>query len=71
MNDLGKLLISAGILLVIAGIVITLFQKLGIQLGKLPGDIVYHKGNTTFYFPIVTSILISVLITLVLWIFRK
>ncbi len=71
MNDLGKLLISAGIFLVIAGIVITLFQKLGIQLGKLPGDIIYKKGNTTLYFPIVTSILISVLITLVLWIFRK
>ena len=71
MNDLGKLLIYIGLFMIAAGIMVTLFQKMGIQLGKLPGDIVYKKGNTTVYFPIVTSILISILVTVILWIFRK
>lgn len=40
-------------------------------LGRLPGDIVVHRGNTSFYFPIVTCLLISVVLSLLLWIFRR
>jgi uncharacterized membrane protein YidH (DUF202 family) len=70
MNELGKFLIIAG--LIIAGIGALLWwgiDKSG--LGRLPGDIHYTKGNFTFYFPIVTCIIISIILTLVFWLFRK
>ncbi len=70
MNDLGKLLIGFGALLVVAGAVVLLAGKANIPLGRLPGDIAWRSksGNTHFYFPIVTCIVISVVLTLVMWI---
>lgn len=57
---LGRLLIVAGIVLVVAGVVVSL-------VGRLPGDVVYRRGNFTFYFPVVTSILLSIVLTLLMW----
>jgi len=71
MTSIGKLVIIIGFGIVFLGVLIILFDRLGIHLGKLPGDIIYRKGNTTFYFPIVTSILLSILLSLILWLFRK
>jgi Protein of unknown function (DUF2905) len=67
MNDAGKLLMVIGGLLIVAGVVVTLLGKTGLPLGRLPGDIVYRGKNTTFYFPLTTSILLSVVLSLVLY----
>lgn len=69
MNDIGKFIIIIGIGLVIFGLIITIGGKFG--LGKLPGDIFINKGNFKFYFPITTSILISIILSLLLRLFRK
>jgi hypothetical protein len=67
MDDAGKLLMVIGGLLIVAGVVVTLLGKTGLPLGRLPGDIVYRGKNTTFYFPLTTSILLSVVLSLVLY----
>jgi len=69
MRDLGRLLIVFGAILIAAGILVTFFGRLG--LGKLPGDIVYRRGNFTFYFPLVMSILLSIVLSVLLWLFRR
>ena len=69
MRDLGRLLILFGAILLAAGVLLTFAGKLG--LGKLPGDIVYRRGNFSFYFPLMTSILLSVVLSLLLWLFRR
>ena len=70
MTDLGKLLVIVGSVLVIAGAL--LWSGLGKSwLGRLPGDIHYTKGDLSFHFPIVTCLLLSALLTLILWLFRK
>lgn len=61
------MLLFLGIILAIAGAVLMLFGRTNLPIGRLPGDIVYRGKNTTVYFPIVTSILLSVILTLVLW----
>jgi hypothetical protein len=66
MTDLGKFLIVVGGLLVVAGVAVMLLGKANLPLGKLPGDIVYRGKNSVFYFPLATSILVSVVLTLVL-----
>jgi hypothetical protein len=70
MNDLGKVLVVLGLLIAVIGVL--LWSGLGRGwLGRLPGDIHYSKGNFTFFFPIVTCLLLSLLLTLVLWLLRK
>jgi len=69
MRDLGRLLILFGAILLAAGLVLTAAGRLG--LGKLPGDIVYRRGNFSFYFPLMTSILLSIILSLLLWLFRR
>ena len=64
---MGKLLVVAG--LVIAGI--GLLMMAGIPFGRLPGDIVIRRGSSTFYFPLVTSILLSIILTVLLAILRR
>jgi hypothetical protein len=66
-SDLGKLLILAGGLLVALGAVLLVAGRTGIPLGRLPGDIVYRGKNTSFYFPIVTCILLSIVLSLVIY----
>ena len=69
-SDLGRLLIVAGVLLAAVGVVVMLAGKVPL-LGRLPGDIVYRKGGTTFYFPLATCLVISLLLTLVMSLFRR
>jgi hypothetical protein len=67
---LGRILIFAGLALLLAGVVVTLAGRFT-PLGRLPGDVVYRKGNFTFYFPIVTSILLSLLLTGLMWLLNR
>lgn len=68
---LGRILITAGLVLVAVGLLVTFAGKLPLKLGHLPGDISIHGKNSSFYFPITTCILLSVLLSLVMWIVRK
>jgi len=67
MGDLGRMLVFLGGLLLVFGLVLIFAGKLHLPVGRLPGDIVYRGKHTTFYFPIVTSILLSVILSLVLY----
>ena len=71
MQDIGRLLLFAGLILCAAGAAVLLFGRLGIPLGRLPGDIVIRRGNSTFYFPWVTCILVSVVLTFIMALFRR
>jgi DUF2905 family protein len=71
MTDLGKLLLLLGGVIVVIGAVLLLAGKLNLPLGRLPGDIHYRGKNTVFYFPIVTCILISVILSLIFWLFGR
>ena len=68
---MGRAFIAIGIALVILGLLLTLGEKLPIRLGRLPGDIVIRGKNTTFYFPLVTSLLVSALLSLVMWLISR
>lgn len=70
MNDLGKFLVSVGLLIAAVGLLIWSGFGRG-WLGRLPGDIHYSRNNFSFHFPIVTCLLLSLLLSLVLWLFRK
>ncbi len=67
LREIGKLLLVFGAVLVAAGAILLLGAKLPFRLGRLPGDIVYQGRSTTFYFPLVTCLLLSVALTLILW----
>ena len=64
-REIGKLLLILGAVLLVAGALLMLGGKLPFRLGRLPGDIIYRSDRTTFYFPIITSLILSVLLTLV------
>ena len=68
---LGRLLITLGIALVAVGLLVTFAGRLPIRLGRLPGDIYLHGKNSSFYFPLTTCIVLSALVSLVLWIWRR
>jgi len=70
MSDLGKILVLAGVTLVIIGAILWSGFGRG-WLGRLPGDIHYTKGNFSFYFPVVTCLVLSILITVILRLFKK
>ncbi len=69
--NVGRLLIVAGLILVGFGLVFTFGERLPFRLGRLPGDIVIHGKNTTFYFPLMTCLLLSLLGSLVLWLIQR
>ncbi|HWJ19309.1 MAG TPA: DUF2905 domain-containing protein [Geobacterales bacterium] len=71
MGDVGRMLIFVGGLLLVFGVVLILAGKVNLPIGRLPGDIVYRDKNTTFYFPLVTSILLSVILSLVLYVVNR
>jgi Protein of unknown function (DUF2905) len=71
MDDLGKVLVVAGVIFVVAGLLLMLFGRAHLPLGRLPGDMVYRGKNTTVYFPLATSILISVVLSLLLYVMGK
>jgi hypothetical protein len=68
---IGRLLITAGLLLIVVGLLISFAGRLPFRIGRLPGDIYFQGKHTTFYFPLVTCILLSVLFSLVMWILRR
>lgn len=70
MSDFGKWLIVLGLVIAACGVVITFAGKVP-WLGKLPGDISIKRDNFSFYFPLATCILISAIVSFILWLFRK
>ena len=70
MQDFGKIIFILGLVLVVVGAFVWKTGGLG-RLGRLPGDVFVQKGNSSFYFPVVTCLLISALLTLLGWLFRK
>jgi hypothetical protein len=70
MGDLGRTLLVVGAVLFVIGLLLTFGARVP-GLGRLPGDIVVRKGNFTFYFPLLTSILLSLLLTALLSFFRR
>ena len=71
MTDLGKILVLLGGLAVVVGLVLMLVGKTNLPLGRLPGDILYRGKNTTFYFPLTTSILLSVVLSVLLYLVSR
>jgi membrane protein implicated in regulation of membrane protease activity len=70
MHDLGKSLIVVGVLIVVVGAVLMLAGRVP-WVGRLPGDIYIQRGKWSFYFPVVTSLVVSVLLTLLFWLFGR
>ena len=70
MNDLGKYLVITGLLIAVVGALIWSGFGKG-WLGRLPGDINYSKGDFSFHFPVVTCLIVSAILTLLMWLFRK
>jgi len=69
-GDIGRIIIFIGLLLVVIGFVFVLGSKLPF-IGKLPGDIAIEKGNYSFYFPVTTCIIISIILSFILWFLNK
>jgi hypothetical protein len=67
--SVNRILIVAGVILLLAGLAWPLLTRLG--LGRLPGDIMVERGNLRFYFPLATSLVVSVFLTLLFWLFRR
>ena len=71
MTGLGKLLIVFGGVMVLLGIIIMLAGRSNLPIGRLPGDVVYRGKHTTFYFPLVTCIVLSFVLSFVMWIIGR
>ena len=71
MAEMGRLLVILGLALLVIGGIVMLLGRTGLPLGKLPGDFLYRGKNTTFYFPLATSILIGVVLSLVLFLIGR
>lgn len=67
--DIQRILIGRGLAILIAGIAWPLLSRIG--FGRLPGDIAIERGNVGFYFPIVTSIIVSLVLSAILWLFNR
>ena len=70
MNELGRSLLLIGVFLVVVGGVILLLGRTGIPLGRLPGDVTYRGKHTTFYFPLMTCIVISIVLSVISWLIQ-
>jgi hypothetical protein len=68
---IGRMLITLGIILVVVGVIVTFAGRLPFRLGRLPGDIHIQGRNSSFYFPVVTCLILSLLLSLVMWVFRR
>jgi hypothetical protein len=71
MAELGRLLVILGVALVVIGGLVMLLGRTGWPLGRLPGDILYRGKNTTFYFPLATSIVLSVVLSAILFLISR
>lgn len=68
---LGRLLITLGLVLVVLGVLVSLAGRLPFRLGRLPGDIYIQSKHSSFYFPLATCILLSIVASLVMWLLRR
>jgi hypothetical protein len=68
---MGRTLIFIGLALIVAGLIVMIGERLNIRVGRLPGDIVLRGKGSTFYFPILTSLLLSAILSLVMWLFQR
>lgn len=68
---MGRTLIILGAVLIVVGLLFTLGERLPLKLGRLPGDIVVRGKKSVFYFPLVTSLLISLILTAIMWLFSR
>ncbi|MFZ0561206.1 MAG: DUF2905 domain-containing protein [Terriglobales bacterium] len=71
MAEMGRMLLILGIALVVIGGIIMLLGRTSLPLGRLPGDILYKGKNTTFYFPLASSILISIVLSIILYLIAR
>ena len=71
MGEIGRILIFCGAVLLVIGVAILLLGRTNLPIGRLPGDIFYRGKNTTFYFPLATSILLSVVLSIVLYVIGR
>lgn len=71
MADFGKVLAFLAVILAVAGMVMVLLGRTGLPLGRLPGDFLYRGKNTTFYFPLATSLLLSVVLSFALYLIGR
>jgi hypothetical protein len=70
MQEIGKIIIVFGLILIGFGLLLTFFHRIPF-FGKLPGDVLIQKNNFTFYFPLATSILVSLVLTFIFWILNR
>jgi hypothetical protein len=71
MADLGKVLVLVGVVLAVGGLLLILLGRTNLPLGRLPGDIVYRGKNSTLYFPLATSILLSVVLSILFYVISR
>lgn len=71
MNELGKALLGLGLLIALIGAVLLFAGRIGLPLGRLPGDIAYKGKHVSVYFPLVTCILISIVLSLILYLLSR
>ena len=71
MGEIGRILIFCGAVLLVIGVAILLLERTNLPIGRLPGDIFYRGKNTTFYFPLATSILLSLVLSIVLYVIGR
>lgn len=71
MGGLGRAVVIAGIVLVVAGLIMMAGHRLPVRLGRLPGDLIWRGKNSVFYFPLMTSLLLSIVLTLGMWLFNR
>jgi hypothetical protein len=72
LGSLGKMLVAAGALLALLGIVLIVAQRFpGLRIGRLPGDIAVERPSFRFYFPLGTSIVVSIVLSLLFWLFSR
>jgi Protein of unknown function (DUF2905) len=71
MVEIGRMLLVLGVALVVIGGIVVLLGRTGLPLGRLPGDIVYRGKNTTFYFPLATSIVLSILLSVIMFLVSR
>jgi TRAP-type uncharacterized transport system fused permease subunit len=67
--DMQRFLIGLGVVLVVAGLLWPVLSRIG--LGRLPGDILVQRGGATFYFPLATTVIISIVLTVLIWLFNR
>ena len=69
--SLGRTLIALGLIILVLGVILSIGEKLPVRLGRLPGDIVIRGKNSVFYFPLVTCLVISAILSFVMWLFGR